>query len=1046
MQQAVAKNLHLFKSRSLNMNFDLSRSDYKAIENIGTGAYGVVCSAVNVKTGKKYAIKKIPNAFEEIITAKRTFRELKILRHFDHENVIHIHEILMPREPLSEFKDVYVVMDLMESDLHQILHSNQPFTNEHTQYFLYQILRGLKYIHSANVIHRDLKPSNLLVNENCELKIGDFGMARGVSSKFDAQKKLFMTQYVATRWYRAPELLFSAYNYSQSVDMWSVGCIFAEMLSRKQLFPGKHPMDQLVLIVNVLGMPPESMLQSSNSDQIVSFFHTRFGGKTPVGLASKLKTASPAALSLLSKMLVFEPEKRISIEDALKDPFVLNYHDPDDEPICLPTFDFSFDDQPMTKEQIRQQVGKMILKYTRQKMSSFKLPGGGAMFSKAEQPLSPVSNVTPASSSSLRPANNVLGGEKQISESNEKPSASHAKIPDTKIFEPDKPSFVKPSTPPSIQGPGKKDSLAVSPGQVVTDVEMKSARSACNEAVNNILSIAAKTQTESGGKVDIEMKSAKKDGSEGSLQVPGEAAEDVQMLSAKGDKDKSNIELKEATPSSSDKVRGGGDSSDPKSSLGNLATTDQGSVFKGQMGGPEDTKALIKAALKNTVLMKSKMKKERQEFNTKEVKPSRKMSLALSRQREREEKRRQRQKRAKDKQRKSKGSSSEKENQGLLLTTEDRNLLEKWKVMQSNDSKKLPGKVVSTEDTSSAVICGTSSSINQGGSQQSQVMVSLNTSGQGINTGAQIGHQGVLLTLGSTSVLPNNGQNLIILPVDSVPGSQTSTSAVSSFLSNAGGVSNPPTMQNSQQILTFTTQNVQPVTTVHNPVTTIGPLGPVSSYQDAQPQIKGENVSSSSTLTDISSLLMDSPPLKLSPKTVSEDVFLGSNSNDKPDPPKYGTGYRSDEFQGTPSPPSFLSKSGIENPASHNSSGPSRDAATPPDMNAISDHLARAAVLEDHLPYLQLTPRGDGSGYGLGVNLEDFLYDVSGSENESGDSNKPGGEAQLSASVFSGILREHDINPDDLQALHQELGLTSPITLENISQISPTSETAAGSP
>lgn len=298
------------------------------------------------------------------------------------------------------------------------------------------------------------------------------------------------------------------------------------------------------------------------------------------------------------------------------------------------------------------------------------------------------------------------------------------------------------------------------------------------------------------------------------------------------------------------------------------------------------------------------------------------MSLALSRQREREEKRRQRQKRAKDKQRKSKGSSSEKENQGLLLTTEDRNLLEKWKVMQSDDSKKLPPKVVSTEDTSGSVICGTSSSsINQASSQHSQVMVSLNPSGQGINTAAQIGHQGVLLTLGNTSVLPNNGQNLIILPVDSVSGSQTSTSGVSSFLSNTGGVSNPPMMQNSQQILTFTTQNVQPVTTVHNPVTTIGPLRPVSSYQDAQPQTKGESLSSSSTLSDITSLLMDSPTLKLSPKTVSEDVFLGTNSNDKPDTPKYGTGYRSDAFQGTPSPPSFLSKSGIDNTASHSSSG-----------------------------------------------------------------------------------------------------------------------------
>ncbi|KFU83409.1 Mitogen-activated protein kinase 7, partial [Chaetura pelagica] len=128
------------------------------------------------------------------------------------------------------------VLDLMESDLHQIIHSGQPLTLEHVRYFLYQLLRGLKYIHSANVLHRDLKPSNLLVNENCELKIGDFGMARGVGPPDPHQSKPFLTEYVATRWYRAPELLLSLHRYSRAIDIWSVGCIFAEMLGRRQLF------------------------------------------------------------------------------------------------------------------------------------------------------------------------------------------------------------------------------------------------------------------------------------------------------------------------------------------------------------------------------------------------------------------------------------------------------------------------------------------------------------------------------------------------------------------------------------------------------------------------------------------------------------------------------------------------------------------------------------------------------------------------------------------------------------------------------------------
>lgn len=349
----AAKNLAILKARSFDVTFEVG-DEYEVIETIGTGAYGVVSSARRKDTGQQVAIKKIPNAFDVVMNAKRTLRELKILKHFKHDNIIAIKDILKPTVPYAEFKSVYVVLDLMESDLHQIIHSSQPLTLEHVRYFLYQLLRGLKYIHSANVIHRDLKPSNLLINENCELKIGDFGMARGLCTKPD-EYKYFMTEYVATRWYRAPELMLSLHEYTQAIDMWSVGCIFAEMLGRKQLFPGKNYIHQLQLIITVLGTPPAKVVHSIGADRVRAYVQS-LPSRQPVPWESLYQNADRKALFLLSKMLRFDPRERISVVEALNYPFLAKYHDPDDEPNCVPAFDFDFDKQVLTKEQIKEAI------------------------------------------------------------------------------------------------------------------------------------------------------------------------------------------------------------------------------------------------------------------------------------------------------------------------------------------------------------------------------------------------------------------------------------------------------------------------------------------------------------------------------------------------------------------------------------------------------------------------------------------------------------------------------------------------------------------
>eukprot|EP00064_Thunnus_orientalis_P005231 superscaffoldBa00000501_g5245 len=298
---------------------------YTNLSYIGEGAYGMVCSALDNLTSQRVAIKKI-SPFEHQTYCQRTLREIKILLRFHHENIIGINDILRARH-IDNMRDVYIVQTLMETDLYKLLKS-QRLSNDHVCYFLYQILRGLKYIHSANVLHRDLKPSNLLINTTCDLKICDFGLARIADPEHDHTG--FLTEYVATRWYRAPEIMLNSKGYSKSIDIWSVGCILAEMLSNKPIFPGKHYLDQLNHILGVLGSPSQEDLNCIINMKARNYLQS-LPEKPKIPWEKLFYKADSKALDLLGRMLTFNPIKRISVEEALAHPYLEQYYDPTDE-------------------------------------------------------------------------------------------------------------------------------------------------------------------------------------------------------------------------------------------------------------------------------------------------------------------------------------------------------------------------------------------------------------------------------------------------------------------------------------------------------------------------------------------------------------------------------------------------------------------------------------------------------------------------------------------------------------------------------------------
>jgi p38 MAP kinase len=333
---------------------------YQNLNPVGSGAYGQVCSADDARVVSKegvklrVAIKKLARPFQSAIHAKRTYRELRMLKHMRHENIIGLLDVFTPATNLETFNDVYLVTHLMGADLNNIV-KTQKLSDEHVQFLVYQILRGMKYVHSAGIIHRDLKPSNIAVNEDCELKILDFGLARPTENE--------MTGYVATRWYRAPEIMLNWMHYHQTVDMWSVGCIMAEMLTGKALFPGTDHIDQLTRILVLCGTPTEDTLNKITSEEAQNYIRS-LPQMERKNFSEVFKGANPLAIDLLEKTLELDADRRITAEQALAHPYLSVYSDPQDEPNSAP-YDQTFEDLDLSVEQWKEYVWNEVQNFKR---------------------------------------------------------------------------------------------------------------------------------------------------------------------------------------------------------------------------------------------------------------------------------------------------------------------------------------------------------------------------------------------------------------------------------------------------------------------------------------------------------------------------------------------------------------------------------------------------------------------------------------------------------------------------------------------------------
>jgi serine/threonine protein kinase len=289
----------------------LTATRYQKLEKLGEGTYGVVYKAKDLNTGHIVALKKIRLELEDEGVPSTSIREISVLKELQHANIVRLLDVVFTAEKLQ------LVFEFLDQDLKKYIDSVTEMSPSLVQSYMYQMLLGLDFCHARRILHRDLKPQNLLIDREGTLKIADLGLARAVTIPLRQY-----THEVVTLWYRAPEVLMGSKVYGIGLDMWSVGCIFAEMLNHKPLFPGDSEIDELFHIFRALGTPNEETWPG-----VTRFpnYQDTFPNWRPKPIQNLLPGHNdPQALDLLRQMLAYEPTQRISSKAALNHPYFRN--------------------------------------------------------------------------------------------------------------------------------------------------------------------------------------------------------------------------------------------------------------------------------------------------------------------------------------------------------------------------------------------------------------------------------------------------------------------------------------------------------------------------------------------------------------------------------------------------------------------------------------------------------------------------------------------------------------------------------------------------